>query len=151
MLIDRIDHGLARACALAAITAYQRYLSPHKGFCCAYRVHTGRRSCSGLGFRAVRRYGVLAGIAVLRKRMVLCGVVHRRHAPAQRRLARSQAGFCDCSCDLPDLSCDAFNFGDAFSCCDACNCDWPSRNRKEKDEEKYVYIPPAPRMSDDVT
>lgn len=148
-----------RTLALTAITAYQRYLSPHKGFCCAYRVHTGRRSCSGLGFRAVRRYGVLAGLALLRKRMYLCGVAHRRHVPAQRRLARSQAGFCDCICDLPDLNCDVFDaktcssISDGVSCCDACNCDWPSRNRKGKgkDEENYVYIPPAPRMRDDVT
>ena len=29
----------------ATIRFYQRRLSPHKGFCCAYRAHTGRRSC----------------------------------------------------------------------------------------------------------
>jgi putative component of membrane protein insertase Oxa1/YidC/SpoIIIJ protein YidD len=43
---------------LLAIGLYQKYLSPHKGFCCAYRTHTGRAGCSALGFRAVRRYGV---------------------------------------------------------------------------------------------
>jgi len=43
-----------RKLVLAAITGYQTYLSPYKGFCCAYRVHTGRKSCSALGFRAVR-------------------------------------------------------------------------------------------------
>ena len=44
--------------ALAAITLYQRFVSPRKGFSCAYRFHTGGPSCSVLGFRAVRRYGV---------------------------------------------------------------------------------------------
>ena len=44
-----------------AIGAYQRYLSPYKGFCCAYRAHTGRASCSALGARVIRRHGLLAG------------------------------------------------------------------------------------------
>ena len=37
-----------RALALVAIGAYQRYVSPYKGFCCAYRAHTSRASCSAL-------------------------------------------------------------------------------------------------------
>ncbi|MEJ2423021.1 MAG: membrane protein insertion efficiency factor YidD [Candidatus Thiodiazotropha sp.] len=29
-----------------AISGYQRYISPHKGFCCAHRKMTGEMSCS---------------------------------------------------------------------------------------------------------
>lgn len=32
--------------AVIAIAGYQRFLSPYKGFCCAYRSLTGRDSCS---------------------------------------------------------------------------------------------------------
>ncbi|MGL4410283.1 MAG: membrane protein insertion efficiency factor YidD [Zoogloea sp.] len=134
-----------RKFVLAAITAYQRYVSPHKGFCCAYRAHTGRKSCSVLGFRPVRRYGVLAGLLVLRRRTYLCGVAHRRHTKPRIRALHSQQGFCDLGCDLP---CDVpsldgcLSLSDFVSCCYCGGCDWPRRRRKQRDGEQYVYLPP---------
>ena len=71
---------MTRLFVLAVIRLYQRHLSPHKGFHCAYRVHTGRASCSALGYRVVRRHGVFAGLGLIRERTQLCGVAHRRHA-----------------------------------------------------------------------
>jgi len=53
-----------RDLALLAITLYQRHLSPYKGFRCAYALHTGRASCSRLGYRAIRRHG-LRGLGLL--------------------------------------------------------------------------------------
>jgi putative component of membrane protein insertase Oxa1/YidC/SpoIIIJ protein YidD len=47
---------------LTLIRLYQRHVSPRKGFACAYRVHTGCASCSHLGYRAIRRYGVWQGL-----------------------------------------------------------------------------------------
>ncbi|VEB44117.1 Uncharacterised protein [Chromobacterium violaceum] len=47
--------------ALCLIRIYQRHLSPRKGFGCAYRAGTGRAGCSGLAFRAIRRYGLRRG------------------------------------------------------------------------------------------
>lgn len=139
-----------RIVVLAAITAYQRYVSPYKGFCCAYRAHTGRQSCSSLGFRAVRRYGVFAGLAVLRRRTYLCGVAHSRHAPTRNHAFQTQHGFCDVGCDLPcDLNCDLPSFrscgsiADFVSYCDCGSCDWTDRKGKGKDEEQYVHIPPS--------
>ena len=138
-----------RTLVLAAIKTYQRYMSPYKGFCCAYRTHTGRKSCSILGFRAVRRYGVIVGIAILRRRTYLCGVAHRRYSPPCRRPHRAQRGDCDLGCDLPcDLNCDlpsgksCSSFADFVSCCDCSGCDWPNNKQKESDQEQYVYIPP---------
>lgn len=138
-----------RRLALAAIAGYQRYLSPHKGFCCAYRVHTGRHSCSVLGFRAVRRYGVLVGLAILRRRTYLCGVAHRRFSKPRYHAFHTQRGYCDLSCDMPcDLpSVDGCHLpagvSNCFSyACDCSGCDWPSRNRRSSEEEQYVYIPP---------
>lgn len=150
-VIDRM-----RQLALATIAAYQRYLSPYKGFGCAYRIHTGHASCSVLGYRVIRRYGVIAGIALLRRRTYLCGVAHRRYSTAYQRPHRAQRGDCDLGCDLP---CD-FNFDlpsgkfctslpDFSGCCD---CGGGSdRKRKRSEPEKYVYIPPNTRLKTDAT
>ena len=115
---------------LSAIRLYQRFISPLKGFRCAYHAHTGRQSCSHLGFRAVRRFGVLSGLAVLRQRLFLCGVAHRRYSP-HRRPPLAQRGDCDVGCDLPC---------DILSNCGS--CDWPERKRQDKDKERGVYLPP---------
>lgn len=133
-----------RSLVLAAIRAYQRYLSPYKGFCCAYHVHTGRSSCSALGYRAVQIHGALAGLLILRERMYLCGVSHRRYRPSRRRPHVKERGDCDLGCDGFDLP-SGKSFGkvcDFLSCCDVGSCDWPERKRKKRKQEKYVYIPP---------
>ena len=144
-----------RTFVLAAIRIYQRYVSPYKGFCCAYRQHTGRASCSALGYRAVSRYGVFAGLSLTRKRTRLCGIAHRRFKPMPSYL-NHERGVCDVGCDLPcDTGCDAsgacdgpsgrsiFSNCNFFSCCDCGSCDWPRRDRKGQEKEKYVYIPPT--------
>ena len=133
-----------RTLALAAIRIYQRLVSPHKGFVCAYRVHTGRCSCSELGYRAIRRLGLGKGWLVLCERTARCGVAHRRHNPARPRPLARERG--DCAIDLPcdlDLmpSRGQLDVCDVFSCCDAGSCDWPDRKNKRR-EERYVYIPP---------
>jgi len=136
-----------RSIALPAIRFYKRRISPYKGFCCAYRTHLGRFSCSTLGFRAIRMYGVFKGLGVLRQRLKLCGVTHRRHqhsAPVGQRGSAPCDIPCDLTCvpdcDLPSLDCHGISR--YFSCCDGCSCDWPER-RKKTEDDKYVYIPPS--------
>jgi len=142
-----------RSIVLDAIRLYQRHLSPHKGFCCAYRQHTGRQSCSALGLRAVRRYGVLAGLAVLRRRLRLCGVAHRRFSPPRRRPFRHQRGDCDIGCDLPcDGNCDlpgskaCGTAGEVASYCDCGGCDGSDKKRKADAQEQSIHIPPFTRF-----
>lgn len=161
---------MLRRLALAAIRGYQRYLSPHKGFCCAYRLHTGHSGCSELGFRAIRLHGLLRGGLILRQRLWLCGVVYRRHAgrlPGVSRAYRSQAGFCDVGdcgvsdCDLPGIEMPSFELPSfdlpdlpaacdrklewATSCADCGDCGDCGRlgRRPDKhDDEATIYIPP---------
>ena len=138
-----------REVLLAVIRLYKRFISPRKGFACAYRIHTGRRSCSSLGYRAVQLRGIAAGLAILQKRTSLCGVAQRRFSSRLRPLP-AQRGVCDLGCDLPcDLNCDLpsprllSGLCDLSSCCDCGSCDWPSRkSRNQSQREKYVYIPP---------
>lgn len=138
----RLEYALVikismRHIVLLAIRAYQRWISPYKGYCCAYRACTGRASCSVLGFRAVRRFGVLGGWRLIRARTRRCGEVYRRcgaAAPAVRPVPAGQRGFCDCSvpdasCDLPDLPCEPWDGLDVLEGCADCSggCDRPAR------------------------
>lgn len=128
-----------RRLALAAIRFYQRRLSPRKGFCCAYRYHTGRAGCSELGFRAIRRYGLWRGLAVLRARLTRCSIAHRRYTRHGLALG-AQAGFCDAGCDLP---CDL----DAASACDLAG-ELPGDcggGGERKRDESAVHLPPERR------
>jgi putative component of membrane protein insertase Oxa1/YidC/SpoIIIJ protein YidD len=152
--------------ALWAIRAYQRHVSPLKGFVCAFRVHTGRDGCSAYGMRVIGRYGLRRGLALLDRRLAACGRQHRLHAPpcpARHSALRRQAGFCDLpSCDLP--SCNLPSGGGsacrvlgsvleplepACTCVDVCSaCDWRrdpyrvSKSVKDKYKRNRV-VPPA--------
>lgn len=112
--------------ALYLIRFYQRFISPYKGFSCAYRVHTGKASCSQLGYRAIRRHGLFGGLQVLRCRLACCSEVYHAHheprhagnssrTPQPVGTLRAQAGFVDCGgCDA--LPCDSGG-------CDIASCD----------------------------
>lgn len=110
---------------LLAIIAYQRFVSPYKGFHCAFHAHTGRDTCSGYGYRVFARYGSVRGWRLLRRRFGACSEVAQlyRSRPATKALPRAirQGGFVDCGgCELPAVG-DACDFlgsvGDAFECC----------------------------------
>lgn len=117
--------------ALRAIRAYQRYLSPYKGFSCAYRVLAGGDSCSAYGYKVISRQGLRVGWPLLQRRLRACGERHRQHraAHAQGRSARhrAQAGYCDlavpdcgdCACDCADIAWLA-------------DCNWLGRSKNPK-------------------
>jgi putative component of membrane protein insertase Oxa1/YidC/SpoIIIJ protein YidD len=131
--------------ALSAIRAYQRYLSPHKGFACAYRVHTNCASCSALGYRAIRRHGLVGGIAVLRMRLYRCGVAARRFASAPQLRSR-QAGFCDVMvCDIPSVACADVAVPGLDAACWLGDCSGWGRNSPktggELEKEEQLHIP----------
>ena len=67
--------------AVAAIGVYQRYVSPHKSFCCARRAHTGGPSCSAWGRRVMGRFGLVVGWALLMRQFRRC-----QHAAAALRV-----------------------------------------------------------------
>lgn len=51
---------MLRFAAAGSIGIYQQYVSPYKGFRCAYHALTGRDSCSQFAKRLVLRHGVIA-------------------------------------------------------------------------------------------
>lgn len=133
--------GWLRRLTLATIVFYQRFISPHKGFRCAYRFHTGRASCSTLGLRAVRRHGAWRGIGILRVRLAQCGLKHRKYSP-RRPHFRSQAGFCDADCG----GCDGFDLDTRGPACQIVQCcdlpgDCGNSKKKEPTRERAVAAP----------
>lgn len=138
--------------ALAAITFYQRFISPHKGFSCAFHAYTGKSSCSTYGYRAIARHGIFAGVMLIRRRLERCGDAYRKHARKRESTLRpsisrgSQAGFCDAGCAAG--ACGASDMGacscDALSGCTLLSCDFEDWGRRKKDEDRYVEIGPGP-------
>lgn len=64
--------AIGAGAAVAAIGLYQRYVSPHKGYCCAWGVHTGKTTCSAWGPRVMGRYGLVQGWALLMRQFRRC-------------------------------------------------------------------------------
>lgn len=59
--------------SIALINGYQRYLSPRKGFSCAYRIYyQDSTGCSGYAKRAITENGLLRAIPLIRKRFADC-------------------------------------------------------------------------------
>lgn len=118
----------AATVALRGIRAYQRYLSPYKGFSCAYRVLAAGDSCSAYGYKVIARQGLRLGWPLLQRRLRACGERHRQHraahAPGRSSRHRAQAGYCDLPvADCGDCACDCADLVDLLS------LRWPGRNR----------------------
>jgi putative component of membrane protein insertase Oxa1/YidC/SpoIIIJ protein YidD len=118
---------MLRLAAAGAVGAYQRHISPHKGFCCAYRAHTGRVSCSEFGRRVILKLGLGAFFRLMPRQFARCRSAYaailahnphgagkgRRKGRLHRALDRCDCGDCgscgdigDCAPDGCDLPCD---------------------------------------------
>lgn len=113
---------MLRLAAAGAVGAYQRHISPRKGFCCAYRAHTGRVSCSEFGRRVILKLGLGAFLRLMPRQLARCraayAALNRLGAGKPRKKGRPHRALdrCDCSsaCDLADCAPDG---------CDApCDC-----------------------------
>jgi putative component of membrane protein insertase Oxa1/YidC/SpoIIIJ protein YidD len=75
--ITTLKPGIIDSLAISAITGYQRYLSPHKGFRCAHRVLHQGESCSQYVKRAVREEGLVTALRCSRVRFAECHEANR--------------------------------------------------------------------------
>lgn len=137
-IVDSAAKVLKRAgveAAAAAIRAYQRYISPRKGYGCAERLAgRSKTGCSGWALKVLARKGVGLPLAwaLMRSRFDRCALAAKaardrceaasKGAAPRRKAgpALSQGGFCDAGCDAP--SCDGC---DMPSCGNhSCGCGW---------------------------
>ena len=61
-----------------AVKAYQRFISPHKGFCCAHRHHHGGESCSAYALRVLGEHGVGHALVRILRRLDACEMAFAR-------------------------------------------------------------------------
>ncbi|MBG1243762.1 membrane protein insertion efficiency factor YidD [Nostoc sp. NZL] len=64
--------SLSRQVSIAAITGYQKHISPHKGFACAHRLLYGGESCSGYFKRVIAKEGLKEAFINTRERFQAC-------------------------------------------------------------------------------
>lgn len=64
--------SVTRKISVSAITGYQKYLSPHKGFACAHRVLYGSDSCSQYTKRIIAKEGLKIALRKSRLRFQSC-------------------------------------------------------------------------------
>jgi putative component of membrane protein insertase Oxa1/YidC/SpoIIIJ protein YidD len=120
---------LTRHSAAALITGYQRHISPHKGFSCAYRVLHGSESCSAYIKRSILEQGLIEAISLSRQRFQACKSAHqvllsrRQTLQATNRSQRRRdrwANDCSSSPDCAGCACDATDCG--INSCDGLDC-----------------------------
>ncbi len=60
-----------------SITMYQKYISPYKGYHCAYAcLHKKGLSCSAYGKQVIERDGVFEGLKMLNERFESCSIAY---------------------------------------------------------------------------
>ena len=64
--------NLSSQVGLFLIHLYQKYLSPIKGYSCAYAFHTGSYSCSAFGVKAIEKKGLFIGSKLINRRFKKC-------------------------------------------------------------------------------
>tara|TARA_R110000868_G_scaffold408587_1_gene691983 strand:- start:3078 stop:3344 length:267 start_codon:yes stop_codon:yes gene_type:complete len=65
-----------KSIGLLLINIYQKYISPRKGFKCAYGQITGRWTCSSFGKIAISKHGLLKGVLLINRQMKNCERLH---------------------------------------------------------------------------
>ncbi|MEH2234901.1 membrane protein insertion efficiency factor YidD [Nostoc sp.] len=84
MQISLFD-SFTRQVSAAAITGYQKHISPHKGFACAHRILYGSESCSQYIKRVIAKEGLKAAFVNSHERFQACkqaNQILRRHIAA---------------------------------------------------------------------
>lgn len=67
-----------RQTAAGAIAGYQKYISPYKGFSCAYRVLHRGESCSQYAKRMILAEGISNALPAIRRRFQACKTANER-------------------------------------------------------------------------
>jgi len=63
--------------AVLCIEGYQRYISPHKGYCCAHRALHNRMSCSESVKSIIIKYGIYRSLPLIVRRFKACNAAYK--------------------------------------------------------------------------
>jgi len=86
--------------AILSIEGYQRYLSPHKGYCCAYSHFTGKKSCSEFTKLCIQKYGLFKTLPLFKAHIDKCKIIYiaEEHKAKEKKIdmCNELAGICAC-------------------------------------------------------
>jgi len=86
--------------AISGINGYQRYISPYKGYKCAYSYYTKGCSCSEYAKQSIENYGIIKSIPLINLRLKECRVVYFENKEARKNsevdACNEIAGVCAC-------------------------------------------------------
>lgn len=117
LIITEITLLFAKEVSLFSIDLYQKHISPHKGYRCAYSVWHNDISCSAYGKQVIAKEGLWRGVDILRKeRFPLC-----RIAAAKIDSVRKQDGCSECPCDREKKGKKSAAKEECCCCCSWCN------------------------------
>ena len=110
--------------AVLSIAGYQKYLSPHKGFACAYRLLHNEHSCSQYIKDQIQERGLLQAIPLARQRFQACREAKITLQNQSRKKKRRQFNCADGCDDCIGSSCmigECFDFDTPDCDCLDCN------------------------------
>jgi len=103
--------AILRGVPAGAIVAYQRYVSPYKGFRCAYRAHTGGWSCSEYARRLILRCGPGALWQGLPRQFARCKLAYavlamsNAEKPEPKKKQDKRSGWSNCGAEAAYNAC----------------------------------------------
>lgn len=113
--------------AIRSIELYQRHISPHKGFCCAYRIAHNDLSCSEFAKRQIAASGFFKALTDIRERFKDCKQAALQLSKSSERKKSKDDRLIDrcCYCDPGVCSVipgDCSVAGGSTGGCDGCSC-----------------------------
>ena len=94
--------------AIILITLYQKYISPHKGYCCAYSSFYKKDSCSKSIKKIIINKGIVRGWSDIKGQFEACSLAYEKIQNENKKDKNKKKKDKDSWCD--------------FSPCEAINC-----------------------------
>jgi len=76
------------------IIIYQKYISPHKGYCCAYKHYTNKDSCSEFTKKSFIKYNKIKALILSIKHIKKCNSIYLINKKAFKN-EKEKVSYCD--------------------------------------------------------
>ena len=110
--------------SLSAIQFYQKFISPKKGFRCAYGVLNNTHGCSGSVKAIIESKGLINGFSDIKGQFSACKQASEELKQRKKKKKNDEGGVClePCTCSAADCAIPSPGKLDACDCLDAASC-----------------------------
>ena len=113
---------MLRKLFIGVIKFYQRFISPHKGFCCAYSVYHQTDSCSVAAIGILKQNQTITdSIQDIRARLMACRQAHVALQELKEKEKQKEKKSNACGDSLEGVDCIENSCFDGCSGCDSCS------------------------------